>query len=163
MSAGELGLPIGRAWWRFPQELVIHVITLYEWRKAWRLQAEVVPATQKDPQVWGSACKFTGLQETAGLSATELGGYCRDRDLFPQLLDRWRQDAQDASSQRLMPMAEHKEDLEKSHQREIKRLRQKVRRKEQIQAYWGTEEGRHAGSPPARRGPESGREEGPGG
>lgn len=119
------------------------------------MQAEVLPATQKDPQGWGSACKYTVLQETAGLNAAEPGGYCRDRDLFPQLVDRWRQDAQDASSKCLMPMAEQKEDLEKIHQREIKRLRQEVCRKEQalaeaatlliaskqIQAYWGTEEG----------------------
>jgi transposase-like protein len=33
------------------QELGIHVITLYKWRKAWRQQGEVVPASQKDP-VW---------------------------------------------------------------------------------------------------------------
>lgn len=32
------------------QELGIHVITLYKWRKAWRLQGEVVPATQKEPR-----------------------------------------------------------------------------------------------------------------
>lgn len=32
------------------QELGIHVLTLYKWRKAWRLQAEVVPASQKDPE-----------------------------------------------------------------------------------------------------------------
>jgi transposase-like protein len=30
-------------------ELGIHVVTLYKWRKAWRLQWEVVPATQKAP------------------------------------------------------------------------------------------------------------------
>jgi transposase-like protein len=29
------------------QELGIHVITLYKWRKAWRLQGEVVTATQR--------------------------------------------------------------------------------------------------------------------
>jgi transposase-like protein len=35
------------------QELGIHVITLYKWRKAWRLQGEVVHASQKDPEGWG--------------------------------------------------------------------------------------------------------------
>jgi len=42
-------------------ELGIHVVTLYKWRKAWRLQGEVVPACQKDPE---------------GLNATELRAYC---------------------------------------------------------------------------------------
>jgi transposase-like protein len=36
-------------------ELGIHVVTLYSWRKAWRLQGEVVPASQKDPEGWGPA------------------------------------------------------------------------------------------------------------
>ena len=31
-------------------ELGTHVVTLYNWRKAWRLQGEVVPASQKDPE-----------------------------------------------------------------------------------------------------------------
>lgn len=31
-------------------ELGIHVINLYKWRKAWRLQGVVVPASQKDPE-----------------------------------------------------------------------------------------------------------------
>jgi transposase-like protein len=65
------------------QELEIHVITLYKWRKAWRLQGEVVPASRKDPEVWVTADKFTVVLETAGLKTTELSGYCRERDLFP--------------------------------------------------------------------------------
>ena len=31
-------------------ELGIHVVTLYNWRKTWRLQGEVVPASEKDPE-----------------------------------------------------------------------------------------------------------------
>jgi transposase-like protein len=30
-------------------ELGTHVVTLYRWRKAWRLDGQVVPASQKDP------------------------------------------------------------------------------------------------------------------
>ena len=91
------------------QELGIHVITLYKWRKAWRLQGEVVPATQKDPEGWGPADKFTVVLETAGLNATELGAYCRERGLFPGQVDRWRQAAQDANAQPLLTMAEQKD------------------------------------------------------
>jgi transposase-like protein len=114
------------------QELGIHVITLYKWRKAWRLQGEVMPATQKDPEGWGPADKFTVVLETAGLNATELGGYCRERGLFPEEVDRWRRAAQDANAQPLLTRAEQK-DLEKRHQadqREIKRLQQELRRED---------------------------------
>jgi len=72
------------------QEFGIHVITLYKWRKAWRLQDDVVPARQKDPEGWGPADKFTVVLQTAGLNTTELGGYCRERGLFPEPVARWR-------------------------------------------------------------------------
>ena len=135
------------------QELGIHVITLYKWRKAWRLKGEVVPATQKAPEGWGAADKFTVVLETAGLNDTELGAYCRERGLYPEQVDRWRQAAQDANALPQLTMAEQK-DLEKRHQqdqREIRRLQQELRRKDKalaeaaalllaakkIQAFWG--------------------------
>ena len=139
------------------KELGIHVITLYQWRKAWHRQGEVVPATQKDPEGCVASDKFTVVLETAGRNATELGGYCRERGLFPEQVVRWRQAAQDANAQPLLTMADQK-DLQKRHQedqREIKRLQQELRRKDKalaeaaalliaskkIQAYWGEDEG----------------------
>ena len=32
------------------KELGIHIATLYAWRKAWKLQGEVIPASEKDPE-----------------------------------------------------------------------------------------------------------------
>jgi transposase-like protein len=135
------------------RELGIHAITLYKWRKAWRLQGEVVPASEKEAEGWSAADKFTVVLETAGLNTTELGGYCRERGLYPEQVDRWRKAAQDANAQPLLTMADQK-DLQKRHQedqREIKRLQQELRRKDKalaeaaalliaskkIQAYWG--------------------------
>jgi transposase-like protein len=47
-------------------KLGIHVATLYDWRKTWRLQGEVVPASGKDPEGWCATDKFTVVLETAG-------------------------------------------------------------------------------------------------
>ena len=66
---------------RISEELGFHVVTLYNWRKAWRLQGEVVPASEKDPDSWSAADKFTVVLETAGLNSTELSAYCRERGL----------------------------------------------------------------------------------
>lgn len=63
------------------RELGIHAITLYKWRKDWRLQGEVVPASEKEAESWSAADRFTVVLETAGLNTTELGGYCRERGL----------------------------------------------------------------------------------
>jgi transposase-like protein len=138
---------------RISKELGIHVITVYKWRKTWRLQGEVVPASEKDPEGWSATDKFTVVLETAGLNATELSAYCRERGLFPEQVERWRQASQDANDKPVLTLKEQKE-LEKlraQDQREIKRLKQELRRKEKalaeavallmaakkIQAFWG--------------------------
>ena len=134
-------------------ELGIHVVTLYNWRKAWRLQGEVVPASEKDPEGWGATDKFTVVLETAGLNATELSAYCRERGLYPQQVERWRQASQDANEKPVLTLQEQKEleRLRAQDQKEIKRLKQELRRKEKalaeaaalliaskkIQAFWG--------------------------
>jgi len=134
-------------------ELGIHVVTLYNWRKAWRLQGEVVPASEKDPDGWSATDKFTVVLETAGLNATELSAYCRERGLYPEQVERWRQASQDANEKPVLTLKEQKEleRLRAQDQREIKRLKQELRRKEKalaeaaalliaskkIQAFWG--------------------------
>jgi transposase-like protein len=83
---------------RISKELGIHVMALYSSRNAWPHQGELVPDSQKDPEGWGTADKFTVVLERAGLNTTELGGYCRERGLFPKQVERWRQAAQDANA-----------------------------------------------------------------
>ena len=50
----------------------------------------MVPASEKDPEGWGATDKFTVVLETAGLNATELSAYCRERGLYPEQVERWR-------------------------------------------------------------------------
>jgi hypothetical protein len=142
---------------RISSELGIHVGALYNRRKAWRLQGEVVPSSEREAKGCSAADKFTVVLETAGLNPTELSAYCRERGLFLEQVARWRQAAQDANAQPLLTMVDQK-DLQKRHQedqREIKRLQQELRRKNiglaaaaallvasnKIQAYWGEDEG----------------------
>ena len=137
-------------------ELGIHVVTLYNWRKTWRIQGEVVPASEKDPEGWGSTDKFTVVLKTARLNGTELGAYCRERGLYPEQVERWRQASQDANEKPVLTLKEQKEleRLRAQDQKEIKRLQQELRRKDKalaegaallfaakkIQAFWGEDE-----------------------
>ena len=57
---------------RISEELGIHVMTFYKWRKAWRLQGEVVPSSEKEPEGLSAVGKFTVALESAGLNAKEL-------------------------------------------------------------------------------------------
>ena len=43
-----------------------------------------MPASEKDPDGWSAVDKFTVVLETAGLNATELSAYCRERGLYPE-------------------------------------------------------------------------------
>jgi hypothetical protein len=119
-------------------ELGIHLVSLCNWSKDWRLHEEVVPASEKDTEDWGATDKFTVVLETVGLNATELRTYCRERDLYPEPV---------------LSLKEQKklERLRAQDQKEIKRLMQEHRRKEKglaeaaallivskkIQAFWG--------------------------
>ena len=75
------------------KELGIHRSTLNQWRSNWRLSGEVVQASEKNPVSWSAADKFTVVLETAGFNATELSSHCRERGLFAEQVDRWRQTA----------------------------------------------------------------------
>ena len=109
---------------RISEELGIHVITLYKWRKAWQLQGEVVPSSEKEPEGWSAADKFTVVLESAGLNATELSAYCRERGLYPEQVERWRQPAQDANEKPVLTLKKQTvlEKLSTQDQREIKAL-----------------------------------------
>jgi uncharacterized small protein (DUF1192 family) len=100
------------------------------------LQGEVVPATEKDPDGWSAADKFTVVLETAGLNATELSAYCRERGLYPEQVERWRQAATDANEKPVLTLKEQKEleRLRAQDQREIKRLKKELTRKDKALA-----------------------------
>ena len=56
----RMGPPHRQSVAQISAELGIHVITLYKWRKAWRLEGEVVPASQKDPEGWVPDVNYVG-------------------------------------------------------------------------------------------------------
>ena len=87
-------------------ELGIHVVIFYNCRNVWRSQGEVVPASEKEAAGWSAADQFTVVLETAGLNATELSDYCRERDreLCPEQVKHWRQTAQDAMRSQCSPL-----------------------------------------------------------
>ncbi|WP_254934929.1 transposase [Cyanobium sp. WAJ14-Wanaka] len=121
---------------RISKELGIHILTLYRWRRTWRLQGEVVPASEREPEAWSAADKFTVVVETAGLNATELSGYCRERGMFPEQVRIWKQAALDANAKPVLTMDEQKEleRLRAQDQREIKAPKKELQRKEKAMA-----------------------------
>jgi hypothetical protein len=58
------------------------VVILYNWRETWRLQAEIVPASEKDPDGWCASDKFTvvrrdiSAREDLAIEADLVSGAC---------------------------------------------------------------------------------------
>jgi transposase len=117
-------------------ELGIHIVTLYNWRKAWLLEGEVVPASEKEAECWTAAAKLKVVLKTDRLHATELSAYCRERGLYPEQVERWRQATQDTNEKPVLTLKEQKE-LEKLRaldQREIKALKKELQHKKKAMA-----------------------------
>ena len=69
---------------KISQDLGIQQATCYNWIKGWT-----------------AADKFTVVLESAGFNDTKLSGYCRERGLFPEQVDSWRQTAPTEAKGRL--------------------------------------------------------------
>jgi transposase-like protein len=75
----------------------IAIPTLYSWRSQWQKEGLLVPATNRPPEQWSAVDKLAAVIQSAGLSGSELGSFCRERGLYPKQVARWRQAAEDAN------------------------------------------------------------------
>jgi transposase-like protein len=66
--------------------------TLYNWRKQARDQGRPVPGKTSNTEDWSADAKLAVVIETTTLSAAELGQYCREKGLYPEQVQRWKQD-----------------------------------------------------------------------
>lgn len=66
------------------------MVTLCNWRKYWRLQVELVPTSEKNPDGLSSTDKFIVALETFGLNLTELSADCHKLIQFPEQVELWR-------------------------------------------------------------------------
>lgn len=114
----------------------VNAHTLSSWRHRWKLEGQLVPATDKAPEQWSPADKLAAVIQAAGLSGADLGAYCRERGLFPKQLARWRQVAEDANNQSAASMSDQKE-LRRQNQelmRQNRRLERELQKKEKALA-----------------------------
>lgn len=67
---------------RTSTELFNYVMTLYKWKKDWRFKGEVVQASEKEPEGWKAADRWTVVLECAKLNSIELSHSSRERTVF---------------------------------------------------------------------------------
>lgn len=107
--------------------------TLYGWLKSCRRQGVPVPGNRKTGDDWSADAKLAVVIETASLSETELGTYCREKGLYPEQVQRWKEAClQGAGMQENRDKAAQKQ--QRDDRRTIKKLKADVRRKDRVLA-----------------------------
>jgi transposase-like protein len=107
--------------------------TLYSWLKQCREKGVPVPGYTHNDSEWSPDAKLAVVIETATLSETELGAYCREKGLYPEQIQQWkaacRQGADNQENQQKVAQKQRKED-----RKTIKQLKAEVRRKDRALA-----------------------------
>jgi transposase len=108
--------------------------TLYNWRKQAKNKGAVVPGNQPNiSDDWSSESKLSVVMETATFNQAELSEYCRQKGLYPEQIQQWKQ-------QFIAGFALHSDGLGAGHEqlkyanKKIKTLEKDLRRKEKALA-----------------------------
>ena len=107
--------------------------TLYNWRKAVRKQGLPVPGSGKSSDNWSAEAKFAVVIETAGMTESELSGYCREKGLYPEEVKRWREACIEGNQRDVEQRQEARRQFKKDRKR-IKALERELRRKDKALA-----------------------------
>ena len=138
---------------RLSEETGISDVTLYHWRKQAKARGLVVPGDGRNPENWSAEDKFSVVLETASMNESELSAYCRQKGLYAEQIETWKQACIEGNVN-----GAERERAVKAHTREDKRriklLERELRRKEKAlaetaallvlrkkaQAIWGEDE-----------------------
>ena len=97
----------------------ITATTLYNWRKQARARGQVLPSRSTKPDHWTSQEKFQIVLETAPMNEAEVSAYCRERGLYPEQVEAWRDACMNANDD----AAAQAKQLRQARKAEQKRLR----------------------------------------
>lgn len=115
------------------QEEGISEVTLYNWRKAARVEGRLMPDGDRTPAGWSAADKFAAVVETAALNEADLSSYCRQKGLYPEQIRQWREACEQANDWDRTQNQRLKE-TRKADERRIKELERELRQKEKALA-----------------------------
>lgn len=108
-------------------------VTLYSWLKQCRQKGMPVPGNRNTGEDWSPEAKLAVVIETAAMSEAELGAYCREKGLYPEQVQRWKEAClQGAGTQEDQEKAAQKQQRES--RKTIKQLKAEVRRKDRALA-----------------------------
>ncbi len=125
--------PINKTVAEVAQEEGISVNTLYNWRDKATQAGLPVPGKTTNSDQWSAETKLAVVIETAALSESELGQYCREKGLYADQIKQWKSHCLSGFNKTKI---QQKETLKKSKadQLKIKSLKKELRDKEKALA-----------------------------
>ncbi|MCL1092093.1 IS3-like element ISSpu6 family transposase [Shewanella profunda] len=111
----------------------IAVQTLYHWRDIARKEGRPVPGKTLTADDWSAEAKLAVIIETAPLSEAEINQYCREKGLFREQVQQWKQDCL-AGFQTSEVQTKTIKQQAKADKAEIKSLQRELRYKEKALA-----------------------------
>jgi len=103
--------------------------TLYAWKRAAKSAGIAAPAGESSSERWSSEDKFLIVLETASMNQAELAAYCREKGLYVEQVEAWKDFCINANG----GVAEQSKSLQKNlkeKEKEVKQLSKELRRKE---------------------------------
>lgn len=107
--------------------------TLYNWRNAARAEGRLLPDGDSSPVGWTARDKFAAVLETAALNEADLSAYCRERGLYPEQIQQWREACEEANDWDRTQNKKLQQSRREDQQR-IKVLERDLRKKEKALA-----------------------------
>jgi transposase-like protein len=107
--------------------------TLFKWKREAKAKGIVITDGEAQSEKWSTHDKFMIVVETASLNAAELSEYCRQKGLYVEQVESWR----DACMQANGGVAEEASRLNKENKekdKEIKKLQKELKRKDEALA-----------------------------
>ncbi|MAO57826.1 MAG: hypothetical protein CL540_01095 [Alcanivorax sp.] len=111
----------------------ITATTLYTWRKQARARGQVLPSRSTQPDQWTSQEKFQIVLETAPMNEAELSAYCRERGLYPEQVEAWRDACMNANDD-AAAQAKQLRQARKAEQKRLRKLERELHRKDKALA-----------------------------
>lgn len=105
--------------------------TLFKWKREAKAKGIVITDGEAQSEKWSTHDKFMIVVETASLNAAELSEYCRQKGLYVEQVESWR----DACMQANGGVAEEASRLNKEGKdkdKEIKRLQKNLSEKKKL-------------------------------
>lgn len=115
------------------EEFRISDATLYTWRKEARVAGYASPGNDRSSDKWSSEDKFLVVLETYSMNEVELATYCREKGLYKEQIEAWRNTCLTANDRNLAQTKLLNQDL-KEERNKRNDLEKELRNKEKALA-----------------------------